>query len=619
VIRLDILGPGEARDGAGEQLDLSGLPLALLAYLAVTGRPIERDELATLFWPGSEPTRRRHSLRQALSRIRSAVPEEVFEADGTMVQVDPMWVATDRDEFLDELSGGRVAEALALWRGILLEGFRREGAWELGEWLERERTRLRDALIRAVLDREEIHSAAELDFLEAAHKAMPLEQRITARYASALVRTGREAEALPLIPLEEEQDSRVAWNSILRSAEEAQTASVHEQAETSSEDDVPAAVVRGRGHGVDRGWRSAAVIGALLLAGSATVGTMAIFGDTAVGASQATLLFCSDRAADAEGASQLYRMDSDGVDKHRVHRRAFCGARPLSDTTLVALSDRDDGQRLRVLARDPANPIAEWDLVPTPEIDSMLGVEAYDLRFDSIGDPVVVFAALAGVDNTRDIFRWKPMQRELTRLTEHSASDRLAAWGPDGTIVFQSDRSGSADIWVWSAEKGAQPLVASPAFERDPQLRGDTLVFLRGRGVGEDDGNIEIYLRDVSTGDETRLTDNDWNDYNFRWSPDGHYLCWQSEEWGHFEMDVVVQDLRTGERRTVAGQPGRQSECRWDPGSRGVYYSAWEADGPDIYYVPLTGEAPVNLSRYPGVDGGLEVASDPRVAPAPGS
>ncbi|HKK93056.1 MAG TPA: BTAD domain-containing putative transcriptional regulator [Longimicrobiales bacterium] len=621
MIRLEILGPGEALDGAGESLGLSGLPLALLAYLALTARPIERDELATLFWPGSDPTRRRHSLRQALSRIRSAVPDEVFETDGRTVSIDSMQVETDRDEFLEALSAGRVSDAVALWRGVLLEGFRREGAWELGEFLERERTRMQNALVQAVIERDDASDETELVLLEAAHRALPLEQPITARYAMALVRAGREAEAITLVPLEDEQDPRAAWPGVLAAAQAAQAASVRGRASSAAApgDAVRATGPDGTGAGPfstetrvgGRHSRFTSGLAAALVLGSATLGAAAIFGHSSVDASPATLFFCTDRAADQEGEIQLFRMDENGVDKHRVTTQPVCGVRPIAEDRLVGRSARADERRLRVLgpASDTSTSIAEWDILSMPELDTLTEVEALSVAYGATG-PVVAFAARLPADTTREVFRWLPAEGKVERLTDHAGEDNHVDIAPDGSIVFRSVRSGDADVWVWSETEGARPLVTSPEHERDPQLRGDTLLFLRGRGVGADDGNIEVWLRELSTGRETRLTENDWNDYNVHWSPDGRYLCWQSEEWGHYEMDIVVQELATGRRWTIAGGRGRQSECHWDPGSLGVYYSDWEADGPEIYYTPLTGGTRVNLSMYPGRDGGLVVVPD---------
>ena len=55
--------------------------VALVAYLAVTGRGHTRDALATLLWPESDQTRARVALRRTLSTLNRAIGGAWLEAD----------------------------------------------------------------------------------------------------------------------------------------------------------------------------------------------------------------------------------------------------------------------------------------------------------------------------------------------------------------------------------------------------------------------------------------------------------------------------------------------------------------------------------------------------------
>ena len=57
--------------------------LALLAYLAASRQPHERETLLGLLWPEFDPASARNNLRRELSLLRAALGDEVLHADGT--------------------------------------------------------------------------------------------------------------------------------------------------------------------------------------------------------------------------------------------------------------------------------------------------------------------------------------------------------------------------------------------------------------------------------------------------------------------------------------------------------------------------------------------------------
>src|SRR5690606_10245748 len=74
VLSLGFLGDMEVcRDGARLALPQSKKTRALLAYLAVTGRPHRRDRLCALLW--EMPDDPRGALRWSLSKLRPLVDE----------------------------------------------------------------------------------------------------------------------------------------------------------------------------------------------------------------------------------------------------------------------------------------------------------------------------------------------------------------------------------------------------------------------------------------------------------------------------------------------------------------------------------------------------------------
>jgi DNA-binding SARP family transcriptional activator len=153
-LHLTFLGGFEARVGEGASLTVTPRKTrALLAYLAIAGpRAIPRATLAALLWGSVPEDQSRQSLRKALSDLRQALagatPPSLL-TDRETVTLVPERV--DLFEFQALARDGRpeaLREAMALYRGDLLEGFRvGEPAFE--EWLWRERERLRQLLVEA--------------------------------------------------------------------------------------------------------------------------------------------------------------------------------------------------------------------------------------------------------------------------------------------------------------------------------------------------------------------------------------------------------------------------------------------------------------------------------------
>ncbi|HEY7689563.1 MAG TPA: BTAD domain-containing putative transcriptional regulator, partial [Dongiaceae bacterium] len=188
-----MLGAFQLRLG-GQPIELPGRrERALLAYLAMpAGEPRSRDKLSGMLWSERGDKQARDSLKQAVLKLRKVldgVLPAALQSDRDFVTLDRTAVLVDAAEFerlIQEGTPDKIAQAAALYRGDLLDGFEiRDPAFE--EWLSFERQRLRDLARGAVarlLDRrmEEgaydqatvlAHRLLMLDPLhEAAHRAL---------------------------------------------------------------------------------------------------------------------------------------------------------------------------------------------------------------------------------------------------------------------------------------------------------------------------------------------------------------------------------------------------------------------------------------------------------------
>ena len=178
--------------------------VALLAYLAAaTPRRLHRrDSLIALFWPDLDQEHARAALRQALHGLRQELGERVLVSRGDEeVGLDVERLRSDVVEFERATQEGRLAEALDLYRGELLEGFFIRGAIGFEQWLEDERARLRTVALRSATSLAE-QRQADGDLRESAHwtrqalRIAPFDEPTLRRLIRTLDSLGDRAGAL---------------------------------------------------------------------------------------------------------------------------------------------------------------------------------------------------------------------------------------------------------------------------------------------------------------------------------------------------------------------------------------------------------------------------------------
>src|SRR5262245_19651089 len=144
AFRLITLGRLRLLDASDvEQLSGRRKELALLAFIACRApRDVSRDELAALLWGERDEERARHSLRQALLRLRQTL--------GPALDVGPARVAVAADALVvdasaleSDVAAGRHRDAVGRWQGEFLEGAEDIGDEAFRTWLDSKRESLR--------------------------------------------------------------------------------------------------------------------------------------------------------------------------------------------------------------------------------------------------------------------------------------------------------------------------------------------------------------------------------------------------------------------------------------------------------------------------------------------
>ena len=124
-------------------------PLALLAIVAAAGRPgISRDRVVGLLWPEVDEERARHALSQTLYILRRDAGQPVITGT-THLRLDPS-CSSDITELQDATRAGDLERVAALYAGPFLEGFYLPGAPAFERWVDEERARLHQVVVRSI-------------------------------------------------------------------------------------------------------------------------------------------------------------------------------------------------------------------------------------------------------------------------------------------------------------------------------------------------------------------------------------------------------------------------------------------------------------------------------------
>jgi len=165
-----------------------------------------------------------------------------------------------------------------------------------------------------------------------------------------------------------------------------------------------------------------------------------------------------------------------------------------------------------------------------------------------------------------------------SRFTSTNSHDEFPVWSPDGTqIAFASNRDEKRfTLFVKPANGGSDERQifkgGSDAIPTDWSADGRSLLFMMNNPKTDTD---DVWLLPM-TGDRTprQLTNTPFEEAAARFSPDGRYFTYLTNESKRFELYL----------QSVAPGGGK-----WQISNTGGAYSYWRRDGKELYYVTLDG------------------------------
>lgn len=225
--------------------------------------------------------------------------------------------------------------------------------------------------------------------------------------------------------------------------------------------------------------------------------------------------------------------------------------------------------------------------------------------------PASRIAFYSNRDGNPEIYVMQADGTGLTRLTDDPAFDDSPALSPDGTrIAFLSARHDPApkfpnlkyELYVVDVESGEEiRLTTTEATEGHPAWSPDgTRISFDADYDG--DGYAEIYTLAPDGKDLTRLTFNLANDQFADWSPDGTQIAFASERNGNW--DLFVMDADGSNQRPLTESPAWELFPAWSPDGMQIAYTFLQPNSrnTDVFVMHADGSEPRQLTDTSGFD-----------------
>jgi Tol biopolymer transport system component len=182
------------------------------------------------------------------------------------------------------------------------------------------------------------------------------------------------------------------------------------------------------------------------------------------------------------------------------------------------------------------------------------------------------------VQNNGDVWLMDLVRGGFTRFTFDAAIDNAAIWSPDGTqIAFNSNRKAQYNLYVKprSGVHTEELLLETPNFKVPQDWSKDgrfLLYFELDPKTGRDLWALEMMGKDH----KRRVVVNTLFEESLgQFSPDGHWVAYQTNESGRFEIVV---------------QPFPELNGKWQVSTSGCIQPRWRGDGKELYFIAPDGK-----------------------------
>jgi Tol biopolymer transport system component len=215
----------------------------------------------------------------------------------------------------------------------------------------------------------------------------------------------------------------------------------------------------------------------------------------------------------------------------------------------------------------------------------------------------------------RDIWLYDVARGLRTRFTFDRANELASIWSPDGSrIVFDSDRKGHLDLYQKaSSGAGADEMLLEDGLDKYPENWSPDGRFILYYTFGAPTGFDLFVLPLFGDRKPFPFLQTQFNEVFGRFSPDGRWVAYQSNESGRYEIYVAPFPGPGGKWQISTAGGGR---LRWRPDGNEIFYLS---PGNNLMAAALNGKGssfevgavkPLFQTRATGLENRYDVSAD---------
>ena len=176
-------------------------------------------------------------------------------------------------------------------------------------------------------------------------------------------------------------------------------------------------------------------------------------------------------------------------------------------------------------------------------------------------------------------------------------------WSPDSTKISYKGKSadGQHDINVYSVSDGTiNEVTNNSSIEKlgNWSPDGEWIVYSvikTDQMLDDGDNRVGIFKKNPQGVDEVRLTEN-FEDHDPLWSPDGKHIAFLSTRGGD-DLDIYVINADSKEETNITVSQGNDYDYYWSPDGKRIVFISEREDNPEIFVADISlNEKPVRLT-----------------------
>jgi TolB protein len=166
---------------------------------------------------------------------------------------------------------------------------------------------------------------------------------------------------------------------------------------------------------------------------------------------------------------------------------------------------------------------------------------------------------------------------DVSKGSGSGVQDMSPASSPDGKyLAFTTNRDSNWEIYIGAADGSMQERVTytNTAFNVSPMWSpdGKSVIYESSR-----EGTRNIFLADMATGQETRLTDSAANDVNAFWSPDSQKILFQTNRDGPWQIYELTLSNKALKRLSDGSSDDVNPE--YSPDGKQIVFRSFQTNG----------------------------------------